>query len=158
MSNRQEEEFYRQKYLKYKAKYLEAKNEVEGGKPKGFVRNEDGDLVFKTKGCGSISGRANCSFSNDCTWDAGQAKTTNKEARAPECLDKACDKYLLVSTCPDKAKHPKLAAVRKSDNQCKWTGDGTKNWLGIEKGKCISAPKEAAAPAAETSSETPTSP
>jgi hypothetical protein len=36
MSNR-EEEFYRQKYLKYKAKYLEAKNEVEGGA--GFCAN-----------------------------------------------------------------------------------------------------------------------
>ena len=32
MSNR-EEEFYRQKYLKYKTKYLEAKNEIEGGQP-----------------------------------------------------------------------------------------------------------------------------
>jgi hypothetical protein len=31
MNNYQEEEFYRQKYLKYKAKYLEAKNELEGG-------------------------------------------------------------------------------------------------------------------------------
>ena len=31
MSNREEEEFYRQKYLKYKAKYLEAKNQIEGG-------------------------------------------------------------------------------------------------------------------------------
>lgn len=31
MSNREEEEFYRQKYLKYKTKYLEAKNEIEGG-------------------------------------------------------------------------------------------------------------------------------
>jgi hypothetical protein len=33
MSNREEEEFYKQKYLKYKAKYLEAKNEIGGGTP-----------------------------------------------------------------------------------------------------------------------------
>jgi hypothetical protein len=37
MSNRGEEELYRQKYLKYKAKYLEAKNEVKGGF--GFCAN-----------------------------------------------------------------------------------------------------------------------
>ena len=33
MSDLEEEEFYKQKYLKYKAKYLEArKNEIGGGK------------------------------------------------------------------------------------------------------------------------------
>lgn len=30
MSNLEEEEFYRQKYLKYKAKYLEAKKQMAG--------------------------------------------------------------------------------------------------------------------------------
>ncbi len=47
MSNR-EEEFYRQKYLKYKAKYLEAKNELEGGNPVtiGACQKCDGYIYF----------------------------------------------------------------------------------------------------------------
>ena len=55
MSNHEEEEFYKQKYLKYKAKYLEAKNKLEGGKINCNNNN-----------------RATCAFAFGCTWDDTQ--------------------------------------------------------------------------------------
>jgi hypothetical protein len=53
MSNREEEEFYKQKYLKYKAKYLEAKNKLEGGK----------------SNCNNNNNRVTCAIASGCTWD-----------------------------------------------------------------------------------------
>jgi hypothetical protein len=123
MSNRQEEEFYRQKYLKYKAKYLEAKNEVEGGKPTEVTK----------KSCGEISSRFECSTSKDCNWDAGESKTSKKEGRLSACLDKPCTDYKFKLTCPVNSKE---AELRKAENKCVWTEDGTTNMFGIKKGKC----------------------
>jgi hypothetical protein len=132
--NNQQNEFYRQKYLKYKAKYLEAKNQVEGGKPTGF---STGDVIgIKTRSCSDISGRANCSLSKDCKWDAGETKTATKEGRLPSCLDKPCRDYSFKSTCPVNSAE---AQARKPENKCKWTGDGSKNFLGVEKGECVNA-------------------
>jgi hypothetical protein len=136
MSNREEEEeeFYRQKYLKYKAKYLEAKSLADGGQPTGI---STGDVTgIKTKSCGDISGRANCSLSKDCKWDAGETKTATKEGRLPSCLDKPCKDYWSKTTCPVNSKE---AEARKPENKCRWTGDGTKNFFGKEKGDCVNA-------------------
>jgi len=124
--NNQQNEFYRQKYLKYKAKYLEAKNKVEGGKP----------FSFSSKPCGEVSGRIACSTSKDCKWDAGETKTSKKEGRLPSCLDKPCDLYSLKTTCP---VNDSVAKLRKPENKCKWEGDGTKNMFGVENGKCVNA-------------------
>jgi hypothetical protein len=124
--NNQQNEFYRQKYLKYKAKYLEAKNQVEGGRPLGFER----------KACGELSSRAFCSGSTDCNWDAGETKTSTKEGRLPSCLDKPCSDYRFKTTCP---VNDATAKLRKPENKCKWTGDGTTNMLGVEKGNCVNA-------------------
>jgi hypothetical protein len=46
MNNYEEEEFYRQKYLKYKAKYLEAKNELEGGIGESVTASKCGKYVY----------------------------------------------------------------------------------------------------------------
>lgn len=54
MSNREEEEFYRQKYLKYKTKYLEAKNEIEGGQPINKIKINLGNLGTCSKCDGYI--------------------------------------------------------------------------------------------------------
>ena len=124
--NNREEEFYKQKYLKYKAKYLEAKNEVEGGKPTEVTK----------KSCGEISSRFDCSTSKDCNWDAGETKTSTKEGRLPSCLDKKCTDYKFKLTCPVDGD---AAKVRKPENKCKWTGNGTTNMFGIEKGDCVNA-------------------
>ena len=76
MSNREEEEFYRQKYLKYKAKYLEAKNLVEGGKPiSGKCADMDND-------------KTNCQWSIGCKWESGN-----------KCVAKNCSDYTSLARC-----------------------------------------------------------
>jgi hypothetical protein len=46
MNNYEEEEFYRQKYLKYKTKYLEAKNELEGGIGESITASKCGKYLY----------------------------------------------------------------------------------------------------------------
>jgi hypothetical protein len=76
MNNREEEEFYKQKYLKYKAKYLEAKNKIEGG--------------YNCKG----TGQKICILSPTCTWNNSAKECQSKckkHTSEYECTKNKCD-------------------------------------------------------------------
>ena len=87
--NNTEEEFYRQKYLKYKAKYLEAKENIKGGErgPYGFecsktlMRNTQDQL-----GCKSTPG---------CEWKTNELKTgeLKPDELKGECKPIPCSSY-----------------------------------------------------------------
>jgi hypothetical protein len=102
MSNRQEEEFYRQKYLKYKAKYLEAKNEVEGGKPTfGKCADMDND-------------KTNCGISVGCEWQEG-----TKTCIAKKCSDYGVVRCAVTPGCTIKDKFTIGVPAHCEDKPCK---------------------------------------
>jgi hypothetical protein len=121
--NNQQNEFYRQKYLKYKAKYLEAKNQVEGGRPTGIAT---GDVKgIGTRKCKDLSHEeANCRISQDCVWNQNP-KSGKTEDR---CEEKPCDKYWFKASCPT----AESAEGKVRDVKCKWDG-------GKVLGRCLNA-------------------
>jgi hypothetical protein len=104
--NNTEEEFYRQKYLKYKAKYLEAKNKLEGG-------NE----------CYKIKKRSDC-LSQNCKYEGISCKDKDDcdKADVGNCLS---NKYCILDNNKCRTKNVCDGLGRAScfiKTQCSWKG------------------------------------
>jgi hypothetical protein len=84
--NNTKEEFYKQKYLKYKAKYLEAKENIKGG--------DDKCLSF---------GKPRCAINSACKW----YDDTNK------CEQKRCNDYNGELTECEKKPYCQFTVVKR---------------------------------------------
>lgn len=135
--NNTEEEFYKQKYLKYKAKYLEAKFQMAGKPGKELIGKFGIECTKDLKG--NKQGYFGCLATPGCKWEERGKNCIPKRCQdysgvgamincttTPGCTTegllcrpKRCNEYILETTCP---------------NNCAWhKPDGSKQGICIPK-------------------------